>query len=620
MTITASKVRSSAGFLILCILFTLATVGNLKVSIGQTSSDDGLIAHALAYANPQDFRFDSKALSFAAETPLSLLNFLPALALKYFHVDPIYFWIFFICLQICALVSSVFLIAMKYQKSKLVALFITTLFVSSKPYYWNLSNTGDFEWMPYAAHLVFSLFFLALAFGSYQRYKSATLIFTILPLIHPSLGIWTSLFFVTGILILGVKKILKWTEVTKLLAIPILPWSYLVITYLNVRSNLVFASDEKYVAQTVQNWNFQAGNLFNTQNNSWPLSMASLGLLVIGTSLTILLLRIPTLRAEQNLVVAVFAVITLIGLALHWIGLWSSNIAIVRLFGARPTMLLQGLIFLNFLICLTSNFEKHPKFLRWIMLGFLISPGVAFSALAYTFYLFRLLTLESMNRVKMLLISITVLGWSFILFPSVSRVSSGEPIEGLKTFLIYTRLFANNLVIGDLTTLLKLIAGVLFFILILNLNSLHSRQMFWITGFSTVLIIFGTQQVTAQRQNQEIKNFSEVQNWAHKNTTPNSLFILDRLNIEGYVGWRNLSRRPLIQLEDTSSPYLYLESDKDHNRALRRAGVQELDALDGLIVKMKLLYPIDYVVSTRNSNYKIVREIGKFKIYEVKAE
>ena len=620
MTIIASKVRSSAGFLILCILFTLATVGNLKVSIGQTSSDDGLIAHALAYANPQDFRFDSKALSFAAETPLSLLNFLPALALKYFHVNPIYFWISFICLQICALVLSVYLIVMRYQTSKLTALFITTLFVSSKPYFWNLSNTGDFEWMPYAALLVFSLFFVALAFGSYQRYKAATIIFSILPLVHPSLGIWTSLFFVTGILILGVKKILKWTEVTKLLAIPILPWSYLVITYLNVRSNLVFASDEKYVGQTVQNWNFQAGNLFNTQNNSWPLSMASFGLLVIGTSLTILLLRIPTLRAEQNLVVAVFAVITLIGLALHWIGLWSSNIAIVRLFGARPTMLLQALIFLNFSICLTSNFEKHPKFSRLIFLGFLISPGVAFSALAYTIYLFRLIRIESLNRIKLPLISITVLGWIFILIPSISRVSNGKPIEGLKTFLIYTRLFAKNLVMGDFTTLLRLFAIALFFILFLNLKSLHSRQMFWITGLTTVLVIFGTQEVTLQRQNQEIKNFSEVQKWAHKNTTQSSLFFLDRLNIQGYVGWRNLSGRPLVQLEDTSSPYLYLESDKDHNRALRRVGVREQDSIDSLIAKIKLLYPIDYVVSTRKSNHQIVKEIGNFKIYDVKVK
>jgi len=144
--------------------------------------------------------------------------------------------------------------------------------------------------------------------------------------------------------------------------------------------------------------------------------------------------------------------------------------------------------------------------------------------------------------------------------------------------------------------------------------------MFWITGLTTVLVIFGTQEVTLQRQNQEIKNFSEVQKWAHKNTTQSSLFFLDRLNIQGYVGWRNLSGRPLVQLEDTSSPYLYLESDKDHNRALRRVGVREQDSIDSLIAKIKLLYPIDYVVSTRKSNYQIVKEIGNFKIYDVKVK
>jgi hypothetical protein len=432
------------------------------------------------------------------------------------------------------------------------------------------------------------------------------------------LGIWTSIFFATGIFILGVKKKLQWIDVTKLLAIPIIPWSYLVITYLSARSDFIFASDQTYVTQTVQNWNFQAGNLFNTQNNSWPLSMASFGLLMIGTSLTFLLVRIPASRDELNLFVAFFAVITLIGLVFHWVGLWSSNIALIRLFGARPTMFLQALIFLAFLIHLSVNFQNHLRFSRLIFLGLLISPGVAFCALAYTVYLFRLINRENMNRAKIILVSLLVVGWIFILSPSVIQVSLGEPIENFKTFLVYTRLFANNLVIGDFAPLLKLIAVVLFFILFFNLRSLHSRQMLWVTGLSTALVIFGTQQVTAQRQSLQIKNFAEVQNWANKNTTPNSLFFLDGLNIEGYVGWRNLSRRPLIQLEDTSSPYLYLESDKIHNRALKRARVQEKDPLDRLIAKLDSLYPIDYVVSTRQSNYKILREIGDFKIYQVK--
>ena len=99
MTKQIVKVIKYSFFVLLSYAYFISTVGNIQLGISNASSDDGIISHAISFANPGIFSNDIQANVFRTETPTSLMNLIPALAYQYLQADPILFWIFFLIIQ-----------------------------------------------------------------------------------------------------------------------------------------------------------------------------------------------------------------------------------------------------------------------------------------------------------------------------------------------------------------------------------------------------------------------------------------------------------------------------------------------------------------------------------------
>jgi hypothetical protein len=99
MTTQIVKIIKYPFFVLLSYAYFFSTVGNIALGISNASSDDGIIAHAISYASPWMFINDLQANTFRIETPTSLMNLIPAIAYRNLHIDPLFFWIFFLVVQ-----------------------------------------------------------------------------------------------------------------------------------------------------------------------------------------------------------------------------------------------------------------------------------------------------------------------------------------------------------------------------------------------------------------------------------------------------------------------------------------------------------------------------------------
>ena len=95
-------------YLSLLLIYFILTVGNLNLTLSHTSTDDGIIAHAISFTNPKIFLNDTQAISFRIETFSSLMNSIPAIGLKYLNINPLFFWITFLLIQTLLLPIAVY--------------------------------------------------------------------------------------------------------------------------------------------------------------------------------------------------------------------------------------------------------------------------------------------------------------------------------------------------------------------------------------------------------------------------------------------------------------------------------------------------------------------------------
>ena len=196
MTSQITKLVKKSLFIFLSYLYFTSTVGNISSGISQASSDDGIISHAISFANPILFVNDIQANAFRIETPASLMNLIPAMAYRYLQIDPIFFWIFFLIVQTVLYPISIYGIASLITYSKKQAALITILFINFRPQTRNLSYSGDLDWMPYAMWLAQSFFVLAIYVYFKKFRNTAFMLIALSCMIHPSLGLGVVLLFV----------------------------------------------------------------------------------------------------------------------------------------------------------------------------------------------------------------------------------------------------------------------------------------------------------------------------------------------------------------------------------------------------------------------------------------
>jgi hypothetical protein len=454
----------------------------------------------------------------------------------------------------------------------------------------------------------------------YEHKKFGWTLLAGIPLVHPSIGIWTALFSLFVLIQQVRTKKIKRSQISFYFISTTVPWLYIFFQYIYLRSISEKTIDPNYIQKTLTNWNFQAANIFDLEQSSWTLSMVSLGLLVSGLAFTIAQSRVKTSVEFFSVSTLLLSAVAGIGLSVHFIGILDAQIFLLRLFGSRVTMLLQAILFIALLIQLGKHHLKDQPLIHLMIVSLIVLPGVATTLVCYSIYFAIFQCQYISRRVKYVLGSLIFLGWALVLIPAARLfMAMGENFQP-RSFLIASHLFANNLFIGDFSGVSKIILSTALILLLLKGFSFSKSKWAPAALMTFVLLVNGTFQATAARGNDEIRDFAKVQIWARDNTDVKSLFYLDQLQTNGYLGWRNLSERPLLQSEDTSSPYLYLKSDKEHAEAFKKFQIKSYDDLDTIIFKITSRYSLNYVVSTRFSSYEIVKDFGKFKIYKIKME
>jgi hypothetical protein len=591
-------------------------VGDLNVLQSQISSDDGIVAHALAYVSPGDYEFDARSIAFGYETPMSLMNLIPALVYKLTGMNLNLLTLLVLAFQ-CMLMNFALLLLFKSQKLQSMNWLIgMSLFLINKPYYINLANAADFEWMPYAAQIATGVVLISLGLYLLGRITSSILLLFLVPLIHLTYGVWAVLFA----LVLVVTRILKKQEVKNV---------RLLLLWLSFVSLLVIINYHRLVSSSeftnlfpkrlvVDNWNFRAVLITDFNASSWSSSIAACGFIFIGIGFTFFVSRAGIQSKFQDFILPSI-IVAATGVVVQVIGLLTQSILLIRLFGARFSIVLCSILFLYLIdFAFTNVLKVDKKRMIFFLLLLAFFPGIFSMSCTFLYFHFRAIKVYRNPR---LFISVAFSIVGIFLMSLNVFVNLLREYPDLSSFLISTHLIESSPLIFWNSILAKLLVFVLTVYVIVRTSSrILSTQLTIVLIASLLLLTFSN---TDLRQNPSALCLKEVQLWIRGNSEPGDVVLADNVTQNGYGSWRNLTQRQFLQLEPTGSPYNYFASDASYNKSLREIydGTKFSDMHGELLLqKFQQLYPIDFYITKEELSIQPVQIFCDLRVYKTSSD
>jgi hypothetical protein len=631
MTSQLTKLVKYPLFIFFTFAYFTSTVGNISSGISQASSDDGIISHAISFANPNLFANDVQANAFRIETPASLMNLIPAIAYKYLQIDPVFFWIFFLIVQTILYPFSVYGITSLIIHSKKQAALITLLLINFRPQTRNLSYSGDLDWMPYAMWLAQSFFVLAIYLYFKKFRNTAFILIALSGMIHPSLGLGIIfLFVIFDYLVTKDRKYLWKTPLSTLFIF----FAFLFYNFKYIQKRSLISVDVEYLKSVFTNSHFNSISILTNEFDVYVITNSTIVMLV---GLTLYIVFTPTkqdfiLRNNFCVLLKSAYLVSIVGILTQAFGLMTENLFLVRLMGTRFTSLLAILSFILFLVLLFED-KADDNFSLFLLITFIFFPG------AIVIWLFGISkaisnwSIASLNK-RVLFVSLTLL--SFVtstrliisIFKSDRTISLDSAIEVFET----SHFFVRNFFFNFLSIELQFFLYIIFFVCILIIKNIWSHKCLinLVQKYSSMIILslifllfIGKVNYTSDRFTPRDRYFKQIQEWARYKSTPDSLYLV--LAETNYGGWRNYSRRAQITLSPSYGPYgVYKENVLTSGRiedVVSKYPKEDLNLpTEDLLREMKLKLSVDYLVTsidTKKYDFDIVFQNTEFIIYKI---
>jgi len=627
----STKIAKYSFFFLLSSAYFISVVGNISLGISQTSSDDGIISHAISFANPEIFLNDIQANVFRTETPTSLMNLIPALAYQYLQADPILFWIFFLIIQTILYPFSIYGIANLITLSKKQAAVVTILFINYRPQTRNLSYSGDLDWMPYAMWLAESFFVFSI-YLYFKKYRNiAFVLITLSCMIHPSLGLWVLFLFVIYDYL--ASRSLKYSWKAPLSTLVVF-FAFLICNYIYIQKQSASYVDIQYLKSVFTNSHF---NSISIATNAFDVYAITNSSIIMFVGLTLYFIFTPVkenfiLRLKFQVLLKTAYLVATIGITVQAFGLLTENLVLVRLMGTRFTSILAILSFILFLVLLLE--EENKSYVSLLLLiTFIFFPGPIIVWVYGIRKGIKAWLISSFSkRILFILLSFLSLISSIRLFLHISNNDRVISLDSLIAILDESNFFVRNFFFNYLSIKIQFLLYIFAVVILYVITKVRSKKYVmdvlrknnvFITYSLIFLLIIGKAAYSSDRFSPRDMHFKQIQEWARNRSAPDASYLV--LANTTYGGWRNYSRRAQITLIPSHGPYgVYKHSVAISERITDLVKKYPKDDLilpsKALLEELKFSLSLDYLVTSTDSkkyDFVIAYQNADFIIYKL---
>jgi hypothetical protein len=484
--------------------------------------------------------------------------------------------------------------------------------------------------MPYAMWLSENILVFAILIYLKKNKVPAFVLMVISCLIHPSMGLWTIMFFIIGDYFISKKNEYSF----KLPVISLLIYGmFLASNFILIGKVTYKTIENEYINSVLDNGHFSSILILNNDFEIYTSVNAAL-IVLISISIYFIFEQQNNIlkHREYWMFVKSAYVVAIVGVTSQIIGLFTKEVNLLRLLGTRFTSVLAILIFVFFIINVLNNYgNSKPN--KILFITFLFFPGAAilfFYSIRSAFKNWSKVNL----KIKILfcaLLNLMIFS-SARLFSSYLNISQEKESISLVVLIEDSNLFFRNFFFTAfpirLHILFYLLCIVLLFFNDLITSRVYSKKRIqgsykYLTFVLIVLLLIGKHHFTGNRFSEKEEKFMHVQEWARTYSQNDDLFLV--LVETTYNGWRNYSNRPKLILGFPGGPYgLYDENIlvwRKIEQVLKKYPSEDLsEPSTGLLADLKKHFGLDYLVTPidfQTYDYKLVYSNSDFLVYKL---
>jgi hypothetical protein len=601
------------------------TIQNISYRVARVSSDDGIVAHVLAWANPEYFSGDPRASIFSARIWASSMNWIPAIFYKFLKIDPYIFFGVFTFLQNFLLPVAIFYMAKTLSKRISHAFIVTIAIINLRPFLLNLAWYGDLEWMAYTNWFILPFGIMTLTILIRDKYYALLPMFYLTFTINPSLGL--SFYAVCILYLYFNKKLTK--RLLKIFSITLIVLFHVFFIFMMIPENSTANSTEVYEA--IFNNTHALRFLFEIDNGIEDQA----NLFVIYWSLIIIIYIIlwNQISFSMKSLIKSLNIVTLVFIASHYtfyLIKYTQGFILILTRVTIATILLNLIIV--FIILLRKT-ERNFSIFSFITLTLLLTPSPMMFVLLIVYLLVQTKR-KSIKLIGLALLTISI----FLIFKinkdyydilaklttSIFDLNAGRTIN-----LVYS-FFSNGLVYTHYRV--ELIIFLFYAITFLLYSQTKINSKFKIEYYLIILtFVFSVHVLSARSKMFEISNpeevnaLREVQLWVRNNTPVNECMMVQVVDV--YDSWRNLARRPVKTLISQVSFYNTTDYALEYTRSVNKFIENKSNNFRGIPGSDEELYrkfSVEFdcnLLAWRNEwgtlNFPTLYENSNFRIYEL---
>jgi hypothetical protein len=503
------------------------------------SGDDDIPFYVDYKSNPSKYEQDVFAQTIMSYSWTSWIRFLPPVLVQLIHLSPNTIHICLVILQNSLILLGVYYLTLSMKVPHNISFFILLVFSLSNPYLFNLSWSGDLEWMPFATWMALGTGLFAIAFNLQNNFRATFSLILLMSLTQISMA-------VSCLILMSFMDLNRADKYIKLKKYLLLASGLIPFFFLSLINNKEELFSDKYVeamkSQMVHwsAWNFKG-----------PAQNVSVSFLIFTVSTSALLF---SYRKYEPLIKGIILAIvssTIIHIVFYKI----SYIDGLRLNLTRITMFTSVLLFIALLDFLWKDASRGKL---TILSQFSLATLMCFSSIALYPVITVLYFLRSYtNAIRTFIyFGIGLAGFTY-LYLQLSDLTFPE----LLSRTVKTILASKTPSTFSSLTLCVVILGLIIL-------SKYSSKNFHLSLIIFFGVVFSVNSCREYRAYFETRQFavtyqSEAQIWARENTPINSKFILHDASTWG--AWRNNSLRSVVSQDILFHPYSHTFLNVSHN-------------------------------------------------------
>jgi hypothetical protein len=544
---------------IFAIIYSVINIGDYKLGIAQTSSDDGILSGAYISKNPENYLRDASAQSLQVMGRNSIIHELPSWLYKNFDVNPEIFWVILVYFQNMFYVISIYYLARCLSLSKIISCFTVLIAINLRIHTLNLAWIGDLEWMPYGTWIVLPIELISLGLLIQGKTRLSIGLHAIGILIHPTFSLG-----VTILLLAFVWLKRDYLKDKKYLLLLFAAYVYFFQNYIKTKQLALDKIDENLVKSILSNGHINT-LLFDSTNINFEYTTVSAFLLL--SLFYLVTLSITEHRKSQKApltLMKILSVILILFITGALAAIYFEFVPILQMNLQRFSIIYVIVILIYAIKVLISTKNKEIRFVAApLYIAIFFTSNLFLHIIISIFWI-----IYSLQRSRLILIQ-SQLTLTFQIWILNKRTS-----EENQDLLTAIRQIGKNF--GWESVISAKYSGLMIILLIIatwvvlyakrclksndKLHKLFSALGVSLVIFLALTVLENRHLDTVNRENVKLKAYADIQNWARENSKPSQYFMVDNLHV--YRGWRNATNRPVLSYMNIGNAYVYLKSDK----------------------------------------------------------